>query len=444
MRILIPALCLVTALVAAHAASPSENSWPQWRGPLATGVAPKGKVPSEWSEEKNVQWKYQIHGFGSSTPIVWGNQVFIQTAVPTGKKEEKPQAEEPSGRRGRGEVPTEYQDFVILSVDRTTGKQLWQKTARTELPHEGHHKDHGFASASPVTDGEHLYVYFGSRGLYCYDLSGNLKWEKDLGDMRTRNGFGEGSSPALHGNTLVVNWDHEGEDFIAALDKRTGKEIWRKPREEATTWVTPVIFEHSGKTQVVVSATTKIRSYDLNNGEVIWECSGMTANVIPTPVIGFDMVYALSGFRGNSLLAIKLGRTGDLTGTDAIAWSHNKNTPYVPSPLLYGERLYFFGGNNAILSCFNAKTGKVLIDAERLPGIFGVYGSPIAADGKVFLVGREGVSLVIKDSDKLELLATNKLDDKFDASPAISGNQLFLRGHKFLYAISDTKEMADK
>lgn len=433
---------------AADAPSVAKQSWHQWRGPLATGVASEGNPPLEWSETKNVKWKIKTPGFGTSTPIVWGERVFILTAIPTGKKietkkPETPVAEEkpaPSGNRfqrggGRSETPNETYQFVVLCLDRNSGKTIWQKTAREEVPHEGHHKDHGFASASPVTDGEHLLVSFGSRGLFCYDLDGNLKWEKDFGDMQTKMSFGEGASPALHGNTVVLNWDHEGDDFIVALDKRSGKELWRTPREEGTSWATPLIVEHGGKTQVIVNATGKLRSYDLANGKEIWSCAGQTANVIPSPVTDGKVLYAMSGFRGNTLQAIQLGRTGDLTGTDAILWSHNKSTPYVPSPLLVDGLLYFVSGNNGQLSCFDAKTGKVNYEAERLEGIFGIYASPVSAKDRVYVLGREGACLVLKKGPKLEILATNKLDDKTDASIALAGNLLFIRSHQNLYCI---------
>lgn len=333
--------------------------------------------------------------------------------------------------------PTEVHQFVVLCLDRRTGKTLWQKIAREELPHEGHHRDHGFASYSPITDGERLFAFFGSRGIYSYDLQGNLKWQKDLGRMQTKISFGEGSSPALSGKVMVINWDHEGEDFIVALDKESGKELWRQPREEETSWSTPLIVEHAGEAQVITSATKKIRSYNLLTGKQIWECSGMTANAIPTPVAADGIVYLTSGFRGHALLAIRLGRSGDLTGTDAIAWSHNKSTPYVPSPLLYDSKLYFLADNNAVLSCFDVKSGKPLIDAQKVEGLNGVYASPVGADGRVYLVGREGKSVVIKHSDKLEVLATNQLDEKFDASPALVGKELFLRGHEHLYCIAE-------
>jgi len=268
-------------------------------------------------------------------------------------------------------------------------------------------------------------------------MQGDVKWEKDLGDMQSRAGFGEGASPALHGSTLVVNWDHEGADFVVAFNKATGKELWRKDRNEATSWTTPFVVEHEGKPQVVISGENRIRSYDLATGGEIWQCGGMTSNVIPTPVAGFGMVYVVSGFRGAALRAIRLGRTGDLTGTDAIVWQHNDRTPYVPSPLLSDDRLYLYSGNNAMLSCFDAKTGKAHYAAERVAGISGVYASPVAAAGRVYLAGRDGATAVIKDGTALEILATNSLDDKFDASPAMSGKQLFLRGHKYLYCLAE-------
>jgi len=305
------------------------------------------------------------------------------------------------------------------------------------VPHEGHHPDGNFAAASPITDGEHVFAYFGSRGLYCYDMSGKLQWSQAFGKMRIAMGFGEGSSPALYKNTLIVNWDNEDGSFIIALDKHTGKTLWKVPREEKTSWATPLVVEHDGKPQVVAAATGKIRSYDLATGKLVWECGGLTRNVIPSPVAADGLVYCLSGYSGNSLLAIRLGREGDLTGTDAIAWSYKKNTPYVPSPLLFGGKLYFFAVNNGVLSCLDAKSGSVLIDAEKLTDLPGVYASPLGASGCVYLAGRNGATVVLKQSEKLEKLATNKLDDKFDASPAAAGKELFLRGKEYLYCLTE-------
>jgi outer membrane protein assembly factor BamB len=452
-------------LLASFTVRGAENDWPQWRGPLGTGVAPAGDPPTKWSETENVKWKVKLPGKGTSTPIVWGQYVFIHAAVPVAENAAAAHAspesavvtpvlqqdQQPGGREGRrgqrgpgggrggfggGGAPAGKYQFVLLCLDRQTGKTLWQKVVREEVPHEGHHRDHSFASYSPVTDGQHVFAFFGSRGLYCYDLQGNLKWQKDIGRMETKNDFGEGSSPALHGDTLVVNWDHEGDDFILALDKNTGKELWRTPRDEDTTWSTPLIVEHAGKAQVVVNATRKIRSYDLATGKQIWECGGMTSNAIPTPVAADGVVYVTSGFRGAALLAIKLGREGDLTGTDAVAWSHNKGTPYVPSPLLYGDRIYFLSGNNPLLSCFDVKTGKPLYETQRIDGPEGVYASPVGAADRVYLVGRNGATAVIKNAGTIDVLATNQLDDRIDASPAVAGSDLFLRGQQYLYCIA--------
>ena len=445
---------LLGLLAASATADPAD--WPEWRGPRHDGTAPDARPPVTFGESSNLKWKASLPGSGASTPIVMGHRIFIQTAIPTGRKPDgaapaestpPPQPAAPpaeSGRRRgggggsmRGEDPTEIHQFVLLCLDRSDGRTLWQKTLREELPHEGHHRDHGFSSHSPVTDGSHVYAWFGSRGLHCLDVDGQLKWSKDLGRMQTRNAFGEGTSPALHGDTIVVNWDHEGEDFIAAFDKRDGSERWRRKRDEATTWTTPLIVEHAGRTEVIVCATDRIRSYDLATGEEIWNCGGLTGNVIPTPIARDGVLYATSGFRGAACLAIRLGRSGDLTDTDAVLWTHAKRTPYVPSAVLADGRLFFHSGNDAYLSILDARDGKPLLEAERIPGMSGIYASPVAAGGHLYFTGRDGAVVVAKIADKLDIVATNKLDEAFEASPAIAGNELFLRGHRTLYCFAE-------
>ncbi len=441
------------AFCALNGSEAAEQNWPQWRGPLATGAAPEADPPVNWSETNNIKWKVALPGEGSATPIIWGNRIFIEAAIPTGRKPGSsapgteaaaaadPTQNPPLRRGGRGMAggkPTELYQFVLLCLDRQSGKTLWQQVAREEVPHEGVMPNEGnFAAYSPVTDGEHVFAYFGSRGLYCYDMDGKLQWTNDLGKMRIRMGFGEGGSPALFQKTLVINWDNEAGSFITAINKLDGKQLWRVPRDEKTSWATPLVVAVAGKPQVVTSATSKIRSYDLATGESVWECAGMTQNEIPSPVSDDGMVYCISGFQGSSLLAIQLGRTGNLTGTDAIAWSYKKNTPYVPSPLLYEGRLYFFKVNDAILTCCNAKTGEVLIDAQPIEGLKGVYASPLGAAGRVYVAGRNGATVVLKSSDALEVLATNRLDDRFDASPVAVDKELFLRGKANLYCVAE-------
>lgn len=403
-----------------------ERNWPAWRGPLANGVAPHADPPTEWSEQRGVRWKTAVPGRGTSTPIVWNEQVLVVSAI--------------AAEGGEAGSVTAPQQWVVLSYDRGTGKERWRRVVREGAPHEGHHRDHGFASASPVTDGSMVIAHFGSHGTYALDIQGQPLWAVDLGDQRTRNSFGEGSSAALHGDTVVILWDHEGEDFVVALDKRNGKELWRQKRDEPTGWSTPLVIIESGKAVVVVNATNRARAYDLETGTPLWECGGQTANAVPSPVADAENVYLTSGFRGAAMLAVQRGRTGDLTGTDAIRWQLARNTPYVPSPLLYDGRLYFHAGNNATLSVVETHTGTVVLDGVRLEGMFGVYGSPVAAAGRVYLTGRDGNLWVVKaGGTELEVLAKNKLDDGFDASPAPVGGDLFLRGRKHLYCVSAAK-----
>jgi outer membrane protein assembly factor BamB len=434
------ALLFTILFFAVNPSANNEKYWAQWRGPVANGVAPLANPPLQWSEEKNIRWKIEIPGKGSSSPIVWGDRIYLTTAIATDKAVAPAAPEAGGDSRRRGIAPTSVQKFVLLALSRRDGKVIWQQTAIEALPHEGTHPDGTWASNSPITDGEHIFADFGSRGIYCYDMSGKLQWKKDLGDMATRNGFGEGSSPALHANTLVLNWDNENGSFIVALDKRSGKELWRVSRDEPTTWATPLVVLHEGKPQVIANATKRVRSYDLANGNLIWECTGTTLNAIPSPVAAEGMVYVTAGFRGSALYAIRLAEAkGDLTNSPAMVWKYDQDTPYVPSPLLYDGKLYFLKVNTGILSCFNAKTGEPHYSRQRLEGIANIYASPVGAADRVYLVGRDGTAMVIKNSASFEVLATNKLDDGIDASPALVDNEIYLRGKKFLYCIAEKK-----
>jgi outer membrane protein assembly factor BamB len=416
-----------------------EGSWPQWRGPLGTGSAITGNPPLDWSNERNIRWKAEIPGRGSATPIVWGDRVFVFSAAAT---------DDDGGsqgglfarlrRRVTGAVgPGDVQQYVVTALDRLDGRVLWQQVATEEAPHEGRHATGSWASPSGVADGEQVCAFFGSRGLFCYDLDGRLLWERDFGDMEIRMEFGEGASPALYGDTIIVNWDHQGQSFITALDKRTGEDRWRVDRDEVTSWSTPLIVEHAGGAQVVTSATNRVRSYDVATGQTVWESEGVTMNAIPTPVAADGVVYVTSGYRDNRLLAVRLAdASGDITGTEAVVWSLDRDTPYVPSPLLHQGILYLLKSNSGVLSAFDAQTGARVYGPERLPGVRSVYSSPVAVGDRIYIASREGTTLVIKAGQDFEVLATNELDDEFDASPAIAGDELYLRGQGYLYCIA--------
>ncbi|HEY7444647.1 MAG TPA: PQQ-binding-like beta-propeller repeat protein [Vicinamibacterales bacterium] len=423
-------LGLTSALIGQ--APSADRYWPQWRGPLATGASKHAEPPIEWSETKNVRWKIEIPGRGMATPVIWGDRIYLPTAVPVGVP-----LEASHSARG-GSEPRDVHRFVVLAINRRDGRIVWERTARQERPHEAAHAENGtWASSSALTDGEHVFVYFESRGLFAYDMEGKLLWEKDFGDKQMRQQFGEGSTPALHGNRLVIVWDHQGQSFITALDKRTGNEIWRVNREEIDTWATPLIVENAGRMQVVVSGMNRLRSYDLETGEVVWHAQGLTMNAIPSPVTAEGMVFATSGFRGNNLKAIRLADArGDITGTNAIVWTLDRDTPYVPSPLLYDGILYILKSNSGILSAFDAKTGKPHFQLQRLDGVPNVFSSPVGAGGRVYITGREGTTLVIRSGPGFEVVAKNTLDDGFDASPAVVDNEIYLRGYKYLYSIA--------
>ena len=413
--------------------------WPQWRGPLATGVAPAANPPTEWSESSNVRWKVEIPGHGSASPIVWGDHVFVLTAVPAGKGTgDGPGLFARLRNRLMGAVgSSELQRFAVIALDRQDGSVVWERTAVTEQPHEGRHGTGSWASASAVTDGEVLCAFFGSRGLYCYDLAGTPLWDRDFGDMSIRMGFGEGASPAIYGDSVVLVWDHQGQSFIAALDKMTGDERWRTERDEITSWTTPLIVEHEGRTQVVTSATDRVRSYDFETGRLIWEGEGVTLNAIPTPVTADGIVYLMGGYRGSQLYAVDLAKArGDIVGTDAVVWSLDRDTPYVPSPVLHDGILYFIKSNSGVLSAYDAATGRKIYGPERLPGVRDVYASPVVAGDRLYITSRDGTTLVVEPGAALRVVATNTLDDDIDASAAFVDGEIYLRGQRYLYCIA--------
>ncbi len=394
-----------------------------------------------------MRWKVRLPGEGSGSPVVSGELVFVLAAEAFGEELAAAPVKKPSGPTKdymRKLAATRRQRFRVLALRRRDGATAWSAIATEALPHEGIHEDGTWASSTPVTDGEHVFAFFGSRGLFAYDFAGEPVWKKQLGEM-SRNGFGEGSSPALHGETLLVQWDHQGPSFLIAFDKRTGEERWRSARDEPTNWATPLVAEVDGRLQVITNGTNRIRGYDLETGELVWECGGMTANAIPSPVFADGAAYLTSGFAGSAAVALGLsGATGDLTASSAVRWKRTRNTPYVPSPLLYRGQLYLLKSNSGILSALDATTGASVFGPQRLGATPNVYASPVAAANRVYVVGRDGRTEVLAHGSKYELLAVNELADApFDATPALVDRELYLRGATHLYCLAEDEPSKD-
>ena len=410
------------------------NEWRQWRGPTNTGMA-TGDAPLKWDDKTNVRWKIEIPGRGFSSPVIAGDRIFVTTAIPTAEIKAPEGGRGPGGGAGAG---VEHR-FVVMAIDRQTGKTHWERTATTAVPHEGYHRVYGsFASNSPVTDGTRVYAFFGSRGLFAYDIHGKEIWKKDFSvPMNMRLQFGEGSAVVLNDGRLYTLFDHEKGSFLAALDAASGKELWRTPREEKSNWSTPLVLEHAGRKQIVVSASERVHAYDIETGKSIWQATGLGMNTIPQPVQSGDTVIVMSGYRNPNLLAIKLGRTGDLTGTDAIAWTTTRGLWYTPSPVLHENKLYVLT-DTAQLTCFNATTGEAHYQQMRFDKPYNIKASPVGANGKLYISTEEGDVAVVRMGEKFEVLATNTLaDQSFIAAPAVAGGDLFLRSRTHLFRISE-------
>ncbi len=432
------ALCL--AAMGANAwGQKSDENWGQWRGPHNNGTSLTATPPVTWSETKNIKWKVPIDGRGLSTPIIWENRVFLLTTIDTGIKDPNIPDPEDQPKTNFFDIkrPNTKHDFVVICLDRATGQEVWRRTAVSKIPHEGAHQDNNFASASPLTDGKRLYCWFGSAGLFCFDLEGRLLWERDLGEVKVGSSLGEGGSPALFEDHLVIVRDHQGESRIEVLNTESGRTVWSAKRDEGNAWATPLVTRVGERIQVITAASNSIRSYDLGSGQLIWECRGLTGNVIPCPVRYRDSVICMSGYQGFSAMAISLLNRGDLSESDSIVWKHDRATPYIPSPVLSQKQLFYNRSNQSIISCIDAETGEAIWGPERIEELKNIYASPIATQDHVFYTDREGTTVVFATGLERRQVAVNRLNDRFDASPAVAGRQLFMRGARSLYCIEE-------
>jgi outer membrane protein assembly factor BamB len=424
------------------AAAPAESHWPQFRGPQASGIGTHPDLPDTWSSTNHVEWKTELPGRSWSSPVVWGDRVFLSAVVNRGESE--------APRKGlyfggdRPEPPKTEHEWKVYGLDLATGGVAWEQVVHRGTPGTAIHLKSSYGAETPVTDGQRVYVLFGGVGLFAYSTDGAPAWSMPLPSRPMRAGWGTAASPVLHGDRLYVVLDNEERSELIALDAATGREMWRKDRDEGSNWVTPFIWQHDQRTELVTAGSRAVRSYGLD-GEPLWSLRGMSTIAIPTPVAGAGLLFVSSGYVGDTLrplYAIRPGASGDIT-LDAdqtanafVAWSHPAGGPYNPSPLYYDGRVYVLF-DRGLVSSYDARTGRMLYDRERLPNGFAFTASPWAANGRIYCLNEDGVCFVLRAGDIFEILHTNRLgdDDMCMATPALAGDRVLIRTSARLYAI---------
>lgn len=434
-------VCNVGVLLAS--VSLSADSWPQFRGPNSTGVASSGQgLPDRWSAEQNVVWKADVPGRGWSSPVVWGDRVFLTTVVNSADTEPAKKGLYFGGNRP--EPPQSDHQWIVSCLDLKTGSSLWQKTVHQGVPQTSIHVKNSFASETPITDGQHLFVVFGGVGIYCFDFEGNQIWQHPLKPVKTRYGWGFAASPIIDENRLYFVNDNDEQSYMLALNKKTGEEEWRVERDEKSNWATPYLWRHSKGAEIVVPATGKVRSYDLD-GKELWALSGMSSITIATPYVHDGLLIVSSGYVGDPkrpLYAIRPGARGDIslqaeaTKNDSIAWSQPTGAPYNPTTIAY-EGIVYVLHDRGMMAAYDAATGEEVYSKTRIPKGRAFTSSPWAYDGKIFCLNEDGETFVIQAGSEFKLLHTNKLDenDMGMATPAIVGDLLLIRAGPHLYCI---------
>jgi outer membrane protein assembly factor BamB len=430
-------IAISTLLLINSAGAFAGTSWPQWRGPSGQGISEEKNLPTTWSATKNIKWKTPIAGRGHSSPIVWGNKIFLTTAI---EGPLVPGAKAVKHMDGDKEyvhpdsVGADHKHlFKIICLSRETGKILWEQTSFEGTPYDDRHRKSSFASSTPATDGKYVYAFFGSEGLYAYDTKGKFAWKADLGKLATA-GMGTGTSPILYDNLVIVQCDEENGEgsFIVGINKKSGKEVWRTPRKVQVSWATPLLVRTTRRAELITSGNEAVIAYEPATGKELWRHKGVDSNAIPSPVANNEMVFISAGFPARIAMAIKLGGAGDLV--DSVVWKYTKGTAYVPSPILYGDYLYLTT-DRGILTCLDARTGEVKYEGGRAPIPATFTASPIAFDGKILMTSEDGDTFVIKAGPKHEILGTNTVGEPVYASPAVADGNIFIRGEKSLYCI---------
>jgi outer membrane protein assembly factor BamB len=436
-----PLLLAPWAGLLAAALAAGDANWPQFRGPGARGFAEDAGLPDVWDTMRNVVWRADVPGRGWSSPVVWGDRVFVTSVISEGKEEEAKKGLYFGGERPK--PPAAVHRWMVYCLDLATGKRLWEAEAHKGPPQSTRHIKNSFASETPVTDGERVYAYFGNLGLFCYDRDGKKLWDRRWGPFKTRYGWGTAASPVLHRGRLYLVNDNEEDSFLVALDPLTGQDVWRVARDEKSNWATPYIWENEKRTEIVTPGTGKVRSYDLD-GKLLWELKGMSTITIPTPFSAFGLLYVGSGYildKLRPLYAIRPGASGDIslgpdqTSNEYIAWCQKTAGPYNPSFLVYGDYLYVLYDRGEF-ACYEAKTGKEVYPRRRIgPGATAFTASPWAYGGKVFCLSEDGDTFVIQAGPEYRLLGKNSVGETCLATPALAGGSLLLRTESKLYCL---------
>jgi outer membrane protein assembly factor BamB len=416
------------------------GDWPQFRGPGGSSISTDKNLPLEWSADKNVAWKVKVPGYGWSSPIVWGDKVFVTSAV--ADKQNKPTGSA-NWRDGSGQRLEAVYKWELSCFSATDGKVIWKRTALERKPLIPMNSSNTYASETPVTDGERVYASFGMHGLFCYDFAGNQLWKKDLGCYRTEYSHGTGASPTLDGQRLFIQCDNEEKSFLVALDARSGEECWRVGRSEVTGWCTPLVWNNKMRTEVVCLGRQRLQAYDPATGKLLWELSGMNGQAMASPVAGDDLLFAGTGGQlggGRPLFAVRAGAAGDITlkpgstFNQGVVWYQPKAGPLTATPLLYQGQLYVLEQSAGLVSCYDAATGKQVY-RERLPQARGFLASPWAGADKVFCLDEDGQTFVLQSGPAFKLLGRNDLGETCWASPALAHDAMFLRTVDHLYCI---------
>jgi outer membrane protein assembly factor BamB len=438
-----PLIAILLTIAALQSPLARAQHWPQFRGADSRGVLDSDKLPATWSATEHVAWKADIPGRGWSSPIVWGEQVFLTSVVSLEPTEEPKKGLYFGG--DRKDAPDSVHQWKVYALDLATGKLNWERQVHEGKPDAPRHLKNSYASETPTTDGERLYTYFGGVGMFCFDLAGNPVWEKRIAPQKMAYGWGTAASPILGGDRLYLINDNEEASYLLALDKKTGEEIWRVAREEGSNWSTPYIWKNSQGTEIVTPGSDAVRSYGLD-GKLLWSLTGMSSITIATPYAEGDLLYLSSGYVGDKdhrpIYAVRIGASGDITldegqtSNEFIVWSHNLAAPYNPSTLVYRERLYVLHDRGTV-SCYNAKDGTPIYEKQELPKGAGYTASPWASNGMIFCLNEDGITHVLRAGDTFEVLHSNALDenDMGMATPALTPERLLLRTSSRLYAI---------